>query len=612
MSFLYPAFLLGALAVAIPIALHLLRRDVAPEVPFTAVHLLRRSPFEQTRRRKLKDLLLLAARVAALVLLAIAFARPYFTAPAEGPSLQIIAIDRSFSMSAPGRFERAQAEAREALARAGRGQRVAVIGFDDRATIMAPPGGAGEARAAIDALRPAYGGTRFAPVFDRAIELSERDDARLTIISDLQRAGWENETPVNVPASLDVDVRDVSVSAGNLAVTKLRRDGDNVRVEILNGGASPASGTVRLAVDNRPAATAPFSVPAASASEVAVPYRAPARGVLTAEIDDPAGFAFDNRRFLLLDATGRPEIIIVGDSVNQSGFFATRVLQSGDADAGFDVQTKTAAAFGGVPQDVLSQQAVVILLSTRNLDRRGRESLVNFVRTGGGLLIAASPDVDPSVIATSMAWRDFAAVEQPATGAVLAATDLRHPIFRPFGALAANLGQVRFTRSWKVRPDGWEVAARMTDGSPALLERHEGSGRVVLFASDIDRRWNDFPLNAAFVPFVIEAVRHAAALTDVPGEYLVADVPQGGGAEPGVHTLGDGRRITVNVDPRESVTPAITPVEFKARIGSAPEPARPPVERQARQAEGTQNLWRYGLLLMLAALVGESVVGRTR
>jgi hypothetical protein len=609
-SFLYPAFLIGALAIAIPIALHLLRRDVAPEVPFTAVHLLRRSPLEQTRRRRLRDLLLLVARVAALMLLAIAFARPYFTASAEGPSLHIIAIDRSFSMSAPGRFERAKAEARSAIGGIGRGQRVAVIAFDDRATIVAAPGGPGEARAAIDALRPAYGGTRFAPVFDRASELSDRGDARLLVITDLQRNGWENESPVSVPASLDVDVRDVGASGGNLAVTKLRRDGEIVHVEVLNGGASPVSGAIRLAVDNRPAATAQFTAPAGGAVDVPVAFRAPARGILTAEVDDPAGFAFDNRRFLLLDATGRPEVLIVGDSVNQSGFYATRVLQSGGADAGFDVQTRTAAAFGGMSPEDLSQQSVVMLLSTRNLDRRGREGLANFVRQGGGLLIAASPDVDASIVATTLAWKDFSAVEQATGAAVLAATDLRHPIFRPFGALAANLGQVRFTRSWKVRPDGWEVAARMTDGSPALLERREGSGRVVLFVSDIDRRWNDFPLNAAFVPFVIEAVRHAGALTEVPGEYLVADLPQDGRAEPGVHTLGDGRRVTVNVDPRESVTPAVSPAEFRGKIGTTPEPARPPQDRQARQAEGTQNLWRYGLLLMLVALVGESVVGR--
>ena len=56
MSFLYPVFLAGAVAIAVPIVLHLLRRDVAPEQPFTAVRLLRRSPPEQTRRRRLRDL----------------------------------------------------------------------------------------------------------------------------------------------------------------------------------------------------------------------------------------------------------------------------------------------------------------------------------------------------------------------------------------------------------------------------------------------------------------------------------------------------------------------------------------------------------------------------
>jgi hypothetical protein len=70
MSFLFPAFLLGALAVAIPIVLHLLRRDAAPEVPFTAVRLLKNSPIERSRRRRLRDLLLLVARAAALLLLA--------------------------------------------------------------------------------------------------------------------------------------------------------------------------------------------------------------------------------------------------------------------------------------------------------------------------------------------------------------------------------------------------------------------------------------------------------------------------------------------------------------------------------------------------------------
>ena len=610
MSFLYPAFLIGALAAAIPIVLHLLRRDVAPEVPFTAVHLLRRSPFEQTRRRRLRDLLLLAARVAALVLLAGAFARPYLSASSDGPSLQIIAIDRSYSMSAPAIFDRAQAEARRAIDAVGRGQRVAVIAFDDRATIVAPPGGPGEARAAVDGLRPTYGATRFGPVFERALELGDRDDARLVIVSDLQRAGWENETPVSIPSSLQLELRKIAGEPGNLALVGLRRDGDAVRAAIRNSGQAAATGTIRLAVDGRQVASGPFAVGPGAAADVAVPYRLPARGVLSADIDDPAGFALDNRRFVLLDATGRPHVLIISDAASQSGFYLTRALQS-DVEAGFEVQTRPAAAFGAVPPAELGQQSAVVLASTRNLDRRGRENLLTFVRQGGGLLIAASPDVDPAAIATTMGWRDFSASEQAGGGAVLAATDLRHPIFRPFGSLAANLGQVRFTRTWKVRADGWDVAARLTDGSPALLERREGSGRVVLFASDLDRRWNDFPLNAAFVPFVIEAIRHAASLTDAPREYAVADVPSGARPEPGVHALADGRRITVNVDPREGATAALTPAEFTAMIGAGPAPAPVPADRQARQTEATQNLWRYGLLLMLAALVGESLAGRS-
>ena len=76
MNFLHPAFLIGAALVAIPIVLHMLRRDIAPDVPFTAVRLLRKSPVERSKRRRLRDLLLLAARVTALLLLAAAFARP--------------------------------------------------------------------------------------------------------------------------------------------------------------------------------------------------------------------------------------------------------------------------------------------------------------------------------------------------------------------------------------------------------------------------------------------------------------------------------------------------------------------------------------------------------
>ena len=181
MNFLYPAFLLGAIAVAVPIVLHLLRRDVAPDVPFTAVRLLRKSPVERSRRRRIRDLLLLAARVTALLLLAAAFARPY-SSRAEGAAsaLRIIAVDRSFSMGAPGRFTRALDMARGAIDEAGFTERVAVIAFDERAEVIALPGGAADARAALKGLATGNGATRFASSSLRSVVIPLQPSALAT------------------------------------------------------------------------------------------------------------------------------------------------------------------------------------------------------------------------------------------------------------------------------------------------------------------------------------------------------------------------------------------------------------------------------------------------
>src|SRR5262245_41621380 len=164
MSFLYPAFLIGAIAIALPIVLHLLRRDEAPEVPFTAVRLLRRSPVERAKKRRLRDAILLAARILALLLLAAAFARPYVqgAAPAR---VRAVAIDRSYSMSDAARFQRAVELARAAIDEAAVGERVALVAFDDRAEVVAQPaggvGGASEARAALTEIAPGSGATRY-------------------------------------------------------------------------------------------------------------------------------------------------------------------------------------------------------------------------------------------------------------------------------------------------------------------------------------------------------------------------------------------------------------------------------------------------------------------
>ena len=51
MSFLSPLFLAGAIAIVVPIALHLLNRHTEQRVRFAAVALLKGAPVEHTSRR---------------------------------------------------------------------------------------------------------------------------------------------------------------------------------------------------------------------------------------------------------------------------------------------------------------------------------------------------------------------------------------------------------------------------------------------------------------------------------------------------------------------------------------------------------------------------------
>ncbi len=616
MNFLFPAFLLGALAVAVPIALHLLRRDVAPEVPFSAVRLLQRSPIERSRKRRLRDLLLLAARIAALLLLALAFARPYVVGAAAGTSeLRLVAIDRSFSMDAPGRFERAAQLARAAIGEAAPGDRVAVLAFDDRADLIASPGSAAAARAALDGVRAGAGGTRYAAVLARAVETAGTAPARLVIVSDLQRSGWEEDRRAVVPASLRVELRDAGVAPPNVAVADVRLETDRVVAAIRNSG-PPRTGQVTITRDGQRVAGAAYAVGPDGAVDVSIPYRAPQHGSIAVSVDDPGGLVADNTRYVLLERAPRTSVVVVTSTgAADSDFYLGRALSAASGqdqtDAGFETRTASGANLSAMTGDDLARCSAVVLLSTRGVDRRARENLRAIVERGGGLLVAAGPDVEPSVLSAVFDWKPaLTGIGQAQPGVTLAVTDLRHPIFRPFGSLAANLGQVRFDHAWLVRPDGWDVAARFTDGSPALLERGAGRGRVVLFASDVDRRWNDFPLNPAFVPFAVEAVRYVAGAHEAGTDYVVSRAPAGAPPEPGVHHVRPGNRaIVVNVDPRESDPVRLTADEFGAMLDRVEVPGTR-TDVRAREVEGTQGYWRYGLLLMMAALVAESVVGR--
>ena len=632
MSFLFPAFLLGGLAAAVPILLHFFARDRAPRLPFSDVRFLARASVRRTRRRRPRDLLLLALRVAALLLLALAFARPFFDAAGAARRITVVAVDRSLSLSAPGQMGMARERALQVVAAAPPDESIAVVAFDDTAEVVADPAaGRRLVRAAIGRIAPTAGATRYAAGLAAAAGLLDGRAGRIVVVTDLQAAGWPPGAPPAVPGDVDVEVAGVPPVERNLAVVAAETDPEGLTAVVLNTGSEPAETDVTLEIDGREAARRRVAL-APGATEVR--WDAPAAGaeVAALTVADPGGYRWDDVRHVLLGPASPTVVHVVADGGTLDGeaFYLAQALGAAPASRPFEVRPVAPAALTAPDRPDWRTGDVVVVVGTEGLRRPGRARVAAFVAAGGGLLLAAGAGVDPRLVrdllgeAVDLAVELPAGTSPPAAVRRLAVADPRHPVFRPFGGLAATLGQVRFTGTARVplpesaaAPAGTagrpRVLARFDHGDPALIEYRRGAGRALLFASDLNAGWNDFPRRPGFLPFVQEAVRYLAGAPEAPRELLPAEVPAGVPRVPGVAAdPASGRRVAVNADPRESDPRPLTPAGFLARLAEAPAGASgaPPAPAGAgREAE--QSLWWYVVLAVAVVLVGEAWLGRT-
>ena len=183
MAFLAPLFLLGMAALAIPVLIHLVERERGQVVQFPSLMFLRRIPYKSMRLQRIRHWLLLLLRCAALLLLVMAFARPFFRSPALAAGVS--------------------SAAREA---------VEALGPDDRATVIFFARGAqagarstvnrASLLASITAAEVSVQVTRYGPALKLAqtiLEASELAGSEVIMISDFQKTGWDASEGARFP-----------------------------------------------------------------------------------------------------------------------------------------------------------------------------------------------------------------------------------------------------------------------------------------------------------------------------------------------------------------------------------------------------------------------------
>lgn len=630
MGFLNPLWLLLGAAVAIPLIIHLLQRHQGPRVVFPAVRYLKRAEREHARRIKLRQLILLLLRVAAVLFIAFAAARPFLRGAGSGhePSAVVIVLDNSLSSGYVTGDRRVLDELKDRAL-----ETIERAGPDDRFWLLragspwepALPGDAATTARRIRETQPSAGTADLIAAVTRARAIlaqgAEGRAREIEVLSDLQAT--------NVVGNLDTPKNH---EPAVLLWAPERKNEPNAAVDniVLGGGLAPRAGersnivadisgnahdsiSVRLTVDGRIAGVA-ITQPGAAAI---IPFPARNASLVTGDVQiDADALRADDRRYFVATLFPPPRVLLT-----QATPFVSEGLDV-LADAGRIARTTNTPdvviAPGGFSSDAAGANGSVIVLPP--------ESPLEL------------PALNRRLVSLGINWRYE---QRPATG------ELQFERAGTGDELLRGLAGARVLQSYRLTPVGTahndSVMLRLSDHSAWAVRGHRArGGKFVLLASPLTLQATTLPASPAMIPLLDRATGvwsapDAPRAEVQPGERVALPPSTDEVIDP------DGNHIKVagRASFDEATQPGVYRVVTNGRVGGAfvvngarvesdlrfADPKR--VERalaplnvkRVKDAGGWQHgvytnrvgreVWRFLLFVLLVLLIVEAFAART-
>ena len=256
-------FLLGLAAAAVPVIIHLIHKRHSRSVDFPSLMFLRLIDLRMASRQRLRELIVLALRIAAIALFAFALAKPILrtrsaSAGRRTSTTAVIVVDNSYSMgykeSGVTGLERAKEKAQEVLDTLAPGDEAAIIpiagytpadaqgsrdlaGLARRIKLLKETPSAGSLEGALDLAK-------------KTLAASTELNRELYVISDYQQSLWGPVLEGQALQSLDADIVVVDVSArrpANMTLTSVQishSPGKSGLLASIPADASPISGSI--------------------------------------------------------------------------------------------------------------------------------------------------------------------------------------------------------------------------------------------------------------------------------------------------------------------------------------------------------------------------------
>lgn len=569
--FFAPAFLAALLAIGLPVWLHRVARANPPRHPFASLMLLEASETQRTAQRTLRYWMLLALRIALLVALALAFAGPLVSPRAvavlhPNARLHAIVMDASLSMQYGDRWQRALGQAREIIdaARPGdqillveaRGRRIQVVHDTASAGRQALP-------AALTSIRPGNERLDYGLLMTTARSWlgTPRLPVELHLICDLQQSASPLRfSDLEPPAEVRLVFHDVGEQhADNTFVTQVdtgagartlavhvrttspkieRREMivllDDVELgrksfEVGPAGAVPA-------YENE---GGPLPHPVAPAVDVgAVPLRPSAKVLfpslelsagahrIEVRLEPPDALPADDRFYAVIQHSD-PRILLASRTkdADDAAYMAAAIASLSSPQ--LTVEQRSGQELEG---RALQGYSAMVITDVAALSSTATARILDYVQAGGALLITLGPGAaeQRSALLSGLRVRD----EVPAPTRV-AHVETSHPALRD----ASGWQDVRFFRHLQVTPtEGDRILITLQDGTPLLIERSLGAGRMLLLTAPLDRDWSDLATQPLFVRFVAETARYltrsdASTASAQAGSVVMTGLTADGGGQ---------------------------------------------------------------------------------
>ncbi|RYU92531.1 hypothetical protein EWM62_03615 [Mucilaginibacter terrigena] len=515
MHFLYPAFLFALLTLAIPVIIHLFNFRRYKKVLFSNVQFLKEVQEQQASRRNLKERLVLASRLLALLFLVLAFAGPYITGKDEANvgKQQVVSIfvDNSYSMQTLNREGTLLDEAKQKAK-----QIAASYNINDRFQLLTQDFEGKHQRLlnrtefndAVDAVKISAQSRQINQVIARQQSLlnMQANSPKLSyILSDFQK-NIEGTSPL---ADAGFPVNLVQLKANtlpNVAVDSVwmlnatHRPGESEKMVVrLRNYADKAAEKVplKLLINGVQKAIGSFTVNARSAQTDTLSFSGLQSGWQRGEIqlqDNPV--TFDNQFYFTFKVNDKlPVLLINGGAPNKylsavfgaDAFFAPKQVPDGNVD------------YAG-----LNAYPIIVLSDIKTISAGLAQALKTYASKGGTLMVFPAADADLDSYKAFLQPIGAAYPEGLKTEATkVSAINLQSPVFKSIFESSPQNPDLPVVKQYYALSAGTrrgEYLMRMQAGQTFWQGTTTGRGKVYVAAVALNEDFSNLPVHALFVP----------------------------------------------------------------------------------------------------------------